>query len=284
MEDTHKHRERKKNITCYDLYIIWAGLVALFGFLKTIGAFLTFFFFFFFHDYYFIACSFIHRLFCAVLLLFFSWDSNLSVFCCWMLLFDSIPIGYKFEAGWVLVFVVWLWDVVVGCGWRWLFGDDLSSVLCRGGSSSLAFPNMKIMVEVGRLMLIAFLFVAASGHCCHCLALGRQGQIVVVHGGARSGDHVVATFHRAILVDVASGAVSFTVGRFVVVVVASASTTITITSTSRCCWVMMILIVFCLLWLLVLLLCCCSCCSLGVSFIATSARWVRSGAEYYSGE
>lgn len=77
----------------------------------------------------------------------------------------------------------------------------------------------------------AFLLVAASGHC-HCLILGRQGQIVV-HGGARRGDPVGATF-QAIL-DVASGAASLTVGRFVVAVVVASASTITITSTSRCC-------------------------------------------------
>lgn len=127
------------------------------------------------------------------------------------------------------VCLVWPWGVVVVVHLLMMaIGDDLSSILCRSGSS-LAFPNMmKMMVEVGWL----FLFVAASGHC-HCLILGRQGQIVVHGGAARSrGDHLGDTSSWTIL-DVASGAVSFTVGRFVVVV-ASAST-ITITSTSRCC-------------------------------------------------
>lgn len=129
--------------------------------------------------------SFIHRLFCAVLLLllllFFSWDSNLSVSFV-DVVFDSIP-SYKVEAGWVLEFVVWLSVVVVIAVWLlrmmilWLLVDDLSSILCRSGSS-LAFPNMKLVVVVE----VGWLFVAASGQC-HCLVLGRQGQIVV-HGAA----------------------------------------------------------------------------------------------------
>lgn len=114
--------------------------------------------------------------------------------------------------------------------------DDRSSILCQSGSS-LAFPNMMMMVvEVGWLMFIAcyrsgtaFQFVADSGQY-HYVIPGRQGQIVV-DGGPRSGGHMRATCQATL--DVASGAVSFTVGRFADVVVASAST-ITITSTSRC--------------------------------------------------
>lgn len=101
-------------------------------------------------------------------------------------LVDLIP-SYKVQAGWVLVFVVWLWVV-----------DDLSSILCRSGSS-LAFPNMMMVVEVGWLMMIAchhgrtdFLFVAAGGQC-HSLVPGRQGQIVV-YGGSRRGGHMRTTF------------------------------------------------------------------------------------------
>lgn len=91
-------------------------MVALFGFLKTIGAYYcvtpssSFFCFLL------TGCSFIHRLFCGVdvvrLAEIQTSLSSIGLFLL-MMMFDSYYRLYKFEAGWVLEFVVWLWGVVL---------------------------------------------------------------------------------------------------------------------------------------------------------------------------
>lgn len=81
-------------------------------------------------------------------------------------------------------------------------GGGPSSIPCRSGScccSLLAFPNTN-----GAMVGLLFVAASASGPCCHCVSVDRQGQIVVHDDGA-------AIFRRATLVDVAaSGAVSST--------------------------------------------------------------------------